>query len=136
MRISDWSSYVCSSDLFARAIAGPDDPSLRPLPQLLAAGKAYVKLSAPHRISALPDYGNVAPIARTFVEASPHQVIWGSDWPHAVRPAGRAYGPSAAAPFRPEDDGLAMNRLAEWAGDAQTLQAILADNPARLYGFP
>src|SRR3546814_16834653 len=83
MRISDWSSYVCSSDLFARAIAGPDDPSLRPLPQLLAAGKAYVKLSAPHRISALPDYGNVAPIARTFVEASPHQVIWGSDWPRS-----------------------------------------------------
>src|SRR3546814_12281759 len=83
---------------------------LRSLPQLLAAGKAYVKLSAPHRISALPDYGNVAPIARTFVEASPHQVIWGSDWPHAVRPAGRAYGPSAAAPFRPEAIGRASCR--------------------------
>src|SRR3546814_13972827 len=88
MRISDWSSDVCSSDLetlatlpvpvvfdhFARAIAGPDDPSLRPLPQLLAAGKAYVKLSAPHRISALPDYGNVAPIARTFVRSEERRV--------------------------------------------------------------
>jgi predicted TIM-barrel fold metal-dependent hydrolase len=124
-------------DHFARAPAagGPDNPALRPLLQLLAAGKAYVKVSAPHRISERADYADVGAIARAFIKAGPSQVIWGSDWPHSGRPTGSARDPSVIKPFRPEDDGRALNLLADWAGDAQTLRAILVDNPARLYGF-
>lgn len=122
-------------DHFARATAGPDDAALRPLLHLLATGKAYVKLSAPYRISTQPDYSDAAPIARAFIKANPRQVLWGSDWPHAVRPADKAYNPFVLAPFRQEDDGRALSRLADWTGDAKTLRFVLVDNPARLYGF-
>jgi predicted TIM-barrel fold metal-dependent hydrolase len=33
------------------------------------------------------------------------------------------------------DDGRLMNQLPIWAPDPATRKAILADNPARLYGF-
>ncbi|MNC46577.1 hypothetical protein D3C75_956010 [compost metagenome] len=35
--------------------------------------------------------------------------------------------------FRPEDDGHALNLMAEWVGDSTALQSILVDNPQRLY---
>ena len=38
-------------------------------------------------------------------------------------------------PFRPEDDGAALNRLAGWTKTRTELQKILVDNPARLYQF-
>lgn len=34
--------------------------------------------------------------------------------------------------FNPINDGWALNRLAEWAGDEATIQKILVDNPAIL----
>jgi len=37
-------------------------------------------------------------------------------------------------PFRPVDDGAALNRLAAWTEGAE-LRTILVDNPVRLYGF-
>ena len=33
------------------------------------------------------------------------------------------------------DDGVLLDCLADWAGDAATLRRILVDNPARLYDF-
>jgi predicted TIM-barrel fold metal-dependent hydrolase len=38
-------------------------------------------------------------------------------------------------PFRPEDDGAALNRLASWTRNEAELHKILVDNPARLYQF-
>lgn len=119
----------------AEAVAGPDNPELRPVLSLIAAGKAYVKLSAPHRISRQTDSANAGAIARTFLKANPKQVVWGSDWPHPHKPAGDLDECKEVQPFRQIDDGRALNRLADWAGDAATLRRILVDNPARLYGF-
>lgn len=33
------------------------------------------------------------------------------------------------------NDGLLLDCLADWAGNADTLRRILVDNPAQLYGF-
>jgi 2-pyrone-4,6-dicarboxylate lactonase len=50
--------------------------------------------------------------------------VWGTDWPHP-RPEGPV--PDAA---RLRDVFL------DWTRDPDTRQAILTDNPARLYDFP
>ena len=33
------------------------------------------------------------------------------------------------------EDAALADKLGEWVPDAATLQAVLVDNPARLYGF-
>jgi 2-pyrone-4,6-dicarboxylate lactonase len=50
-------------------------------------------------------------------------VVWGSNWPHPIW--------DGAMP----NDGDLLDLVCEWAGDAATLQRVLVDNPARLYGF-
>jgi hypothetical protein len=42
---------------------------------------------------------------------------------------------TAILPFQRVDNGLALDRLAGWAGTPDRLERILVRNPARLYGF-
>ncbi len=123
-------------DHFGRATAalGPAQPGFEALLSLVRAGRAYVKLSAVHRISDEEGHEDAVPIARALIEANPDRMLWGSDWPHPGG-HGAARRPDRIEPFRPEDDGRALNRLARWAGTADRLRRILVDNPARLYGF-
>ena len=119
-------------DHFGRAMAaaGVSQPGFGALLDLVAAGVAYVKLSAAQRIAANPD--DAEPIARAIIAANPARILWGSDWPHT----GRRPGPPDACaiePFEPFDDGAALARLRRWTDDA-TLRAILVDNPTQLYG--
>jgi predicted TIM-barrel fold metal-dependent hydrolase len=114
-----------------KAALGTAQPGLAEFLALLGSGKVYVKISAPYRISQLPDYPDAAPIARAMIAANPDRVVWGTDWPH---PGAAKRDPAVIEPFRPEDDGAALNRLASWASAAE-LQKILVDNPARLYQF-
>ncbi|MGH6726287.1 MAG: amidohydrolase family protein [Pseudolabrys sp.] len=115
-----------------RAGRGIAQPGFDELLALLRSGKTYVKISAPCRISQLADYPDAVPIARALIEANPDRIVWGSDWPH---PGGARTDPAAIEPFRPEDDGAALNRLAGWTRNRTELQKILVDNPARLYQF-
>jgi predicted TIM-barrel fold metal-dependent hydrolase len=48
-------------------------------------------------------------------------VIWGSDWPH-IPEGGR-------------DTGELLNLLGDWIPDPTARRKVLADNPARLFGF-
>ena len=114
------------------AARGTAQPGFGQLLALLRSGKVYVKISAPYRISRLPHYPDAAPIARAMIAANPDRIVWGTDWPH---PGGDRRDPAAIEPFRPEDDGEALNRLAGWTGNRTELQKILVDNPARLYQF-
>jgi predicted TIM-barrel fold metal-dependent hydrolase len=103
---------------------------------LVRSGKAYVKISAPYRVTAEPaPYADVAPFAQALLAANPDRVLWGSDWPHtdASKVPGRA--PTDIAPFYPIDDGLVLNQLPRWVPDAALRRKILVDNPGRLYGF-
>lgn len=115
-----------------QAALGTGQPGFDQLLALLRSGKVFVKISAPYRISQLPNYPDAAPIARAMIAANPDRIIWGTDWPH---PGGDRCDPAAIEPFRPEDDGEALNRLAGWTRNRTELQKILVDNPARLYQF-
>jgi predicted TIM-barrel fold metal-dependent hydrolase len=92
--------------------------------RLLRGGRAWIKLSGAASLG--PDgpgqYDQLKPLAHALLEAAPHRVIWGSDWPH---PSNRVL----------PDDALLMETLAAWCEDAATLHRVLVENPARLYDF-
>jgi predicted TIM-barrel fold metal-dependent hydrolase len=118
----------------AKASLGIDQPGFGTLLKLIRAGKAYVKISAPYRISNRPDYSDVAPLAKALIAANPQRILWGSDWPH---PTGGRPGHAALEidPRQQIDDGLVLNLLPVWAPDPALRTTILVENPARLYGF-
>jgi predicted TIM-barrel fold metal-dependent hydrolase len=115
-----------------KAALGTAQPGFAEILALLHSGKVYVKISAPYRISLEPHYTDAAPVARAMIAANPDRVIWATDWPH---PGGAERNPAVIEPFRPEDNGHALNRLADWTQSAVELKKILVDNPARLYQF-
>lgn len=95
---------------------------------LLRDGKAWVKLSGGYILSDTGDVNDpgLRKLARSFINASPNRVIWGSDWPHATASAGRQPMPN---------DAHQLDRLADWVSDESLFNQILVSNPARLYGF-
>ena len=60
--------------------------------------------------------------ARSLAEVAPERVVWGTDWPHV----------NLKEP--PSDEAL-FRLLAQVAPDDCSRTRLLADNPARLYGF-
>jgi predicted TIM-barrel fold metal-dependent hydrolase len=124
-------------DHFAGTQAAPgiEQPGFKSLVSLLRSGQAYVKISAPYRSSTLvPDYSDVAPIAKAMVAANPQRILWGSDWPHPGIPVpGRDN--SEITPFFRIDDGQILNLLPTWVPDASVRETILVENPGRLYEF-
>ncbi|MDB5373783.1 MAG: putative metal-dependent hydrolase, TIM-barrel fold [Belnapia sp.] len=106
------------------AEGGPDNAGFKALIRLLEGG-AWAKLCGYRSSSAGHPYADVAGMARAMIAAAPDRCVWGTDWPH----------PSLATPEEVPDDGHLMDLLGEWAPAAAQRQAILVDNPARLYGF-
>jgi len=97
------------------------DPAWPVVLDLLQSGRAWVKLSSPYSLDEADSFA-AGDLARALVAAVPERMVWGSNWPH----------PNAR---RSPDDAALLDAVAEWVPDAATRQAILADNPARLYGF-
>lgn len=104
----------------------PDHPAVQALLRLAARPNVWVKLSGAYHVSRLgkPDYADAAPIARALVAQSTERLLWGSDWPH----------PTEDDETMPDDARL-IDLLADWTQTEAQRQAILVDNPARLYGF-
>jgi predicted TIM-barrel fold metal-dependent hydrolase len=117
----------------AQAREGISQPGFAALLELVRARRAYVKLSAPYRISQASGYTDVAPIARALIAAAPDRMLWASDWPHTDRVPGR--GALEIHPFRSIDDSFALALLKEWCGDVSIERTILTETPARLYRF-
>lgn len=95
---------------------------------LLERGRAWIKLSGGYIISPRQSIEDPAldALARSYLDANPERVVWGSDWPHA----------SASSGMQPmPDDARQFDRLADWTGSAR-LRQVLVHNPAALYGFP
>lgn len=83
--------------------------------------RCYVKLTGVYRFSTAPEFADVAPFAQALIATVPDQLIWGSDFPHLS--------------FHDKVGTIELyNLLGTWA-DAPARQKILADNPARLFGF-
>ena len=88
---------------------------------LLQAGRGWVKLSSPYSLDQdRPD--SVGDLARALVAGAPERLVWGTNWPH----------PNATTI---PDDAALLDLLADWAPDEAARNAILVDNPARLYRF-
>ncbi len=82
----------------------------------------WSKVSGPERLTvAGAPYDDVVPFARTLVERFPDRVLWGTDWPHPNMPV--------EAP----DDGVLVDVIPRIARTPSLQQALLVDNPMRLY---
>ena len=101
-----------------------DHPSFRALLHLVDTGRAWVKLSAPYESSlqGLPDFPDIAPLARALVGHAPERMLGASNWPH----------PNHLGEY---DEAELLDTLLHWADDDDVRNRILADNPAELYGF-
>ena len=109
---------------YMRTALGLAAPGFQALRRLLKAGRSWVKLTGPYRISTtgLP-YADVTPFAAALIQAAPERVLWGSDWPHVML--------TGAMP----NDGDIADLLATWIPDDHQRRKVLVENPARLYGF-
>ena len=118
----------------AQASGGPSQPGFDVLLDLVRAGHAYVKVSAPYRGStSAPDFADMGPLAKALIAANARRILWGTDWPHPDTAAGKP--PTEISPLRQIDDGRVFNQFATWAGKAEELKVILVENPQSLYGF-
>ncbi|MGO9774941.1 MAG: amidohydrolase family protein [Roseiarcus sp.] len=103
---------------------GVDHPDFRRFVELMAANpRIWSKVTCPERlsISGPPDYDDFVPFAREIVGSFPDRVLWGTDWPH---PNMTTHMP---------DDGALVNMIPRIAPTAAERQALLVDNPMRLY---
>lgn len=105
--------------------------------RLLEGGQTWVKLSGAYRVNdgVDGDYAMVTPLARALLQAAPERMLWGSDWPHTPRHDQQPTAAGTVTPFRGLDTGALLDLLADWAPDQALRQAVLSDNPARLYRF-
>lgn len=103
---------------------GIQDKGFQTLLRLLGDGKVWVKLCAYRNLgNAITSEGFqlALPFHAALLAANPDQLVWGSDWPHLrVSPV-----PDAAQ---------LLDAFKRWTNDAQLVQKILVNNPARLYG--
>jgi predicted TIM-barrel fold metal-dependent hydrolase len=84
--------------------------------------RCWVKLTGIYRFPTAPGFADVKPFAQALIAAVPNQLIWGSDFPHLS--------------FEERVGTIQLyNQLGEWAPDPATRKLILAENPARLFGF-
>ena len=109
---------------YMKAGKGVQHPGFQAFLRLLKSGRCWCKFTGAYRISAhdMP-YSDVTPLAHAIIGANAERVVWGTDWPHPKH--------EGAMP----NDGEMCNRLLEWIPDAAVRNRVLADNPAKLYGF-
>jgi predicted TIM-barrel fold metal-dependent hydrolase len=104
---------------------GVGDRGFQALLGLLDDARAWVKLAGSYRCSSAGgDYRDTLPFAHALLARAPERLVWGSDWPHV------------AVPGRMPNDGELLDLLGEWVPDRALRDAVLVDNPRRLYGFP
>ena len=100
---------------------GLGQAALQRLLELLKRDNAWIKVCGSERID-FPPYDKAVPIAHALIEAAPDRVLWGTDFPHP--------NPTHAA-----DEADLVDLVPQFAPEPRRQQAVLVDNPARLYGF-
>ena len=109
------------------ASRGLNQPGFSNLLKLMDDKKIWVKVSGADRATRQdphlgPPYADAIPFARKLVADFGDRVVWGTDWPHPNH-------------NHIPDDGLLVDILAEIAPSEAARQALLVDNPQRLYRF-
>ncbi|NEI73148.1 amidohydrolase family protein [Rhizobium lusitanum] len=105
------------------ASRGLDQPGFQRVLKLMGKNRhVWAKTSGVERASRQGyPYEDAWPFARTLVQNFGDRVLWGTDWPHPKV--------SGGAP----DDGLLMELVAQYAPTKAERQALLVDNPDRLF---
>ncbi|QYU68540.1 amidohydrolase family protein [Leptolyngbya sp. 15MV] len=97
---------------------GPGDPAFSAILAALRDGTVWVKAT----LCRLPDHAALRPLHDALIQANPHRVLWGSDWPYVrMNPA--------------PDAGAMLDTFIGWVDDDAVARRILVDNPATLFGF-
>ena len=111
---------------YVKTEKGTATPGFQALLRLLRDGRAWVKFTGAYRISAqtLP-HADTNAFAHALTAAAPDRIVWGTDWPHVMT--------KWAIPM--PNDGAIADLLLDWIPDAELRARVLADNPAKLYGF-
>jgi predicted TIM-barrel fold metal-dependent hydrolase len=91
------------------------------LQRLLDTGSAYVKLSAPYRLTAGPDYPGFGAFVARLAASHPERLLWGSDWPHTEL--------FTAMP----DDADLVSAMLDWLPDEPVRRKVFVTNPESLY---
>lgn len=118
------------------AAAGIGQPGFQAVLRLLAGPHVWVKVAGADRITrASGRLRDAIPFIRALAAAAPERLVWGSDWPHIGFHSGRQVQGDAVLAHRALDAGALLDVLIEAIPDVETRRAILAGNPARLYGF-
>jgi 2-pyrone-4,6-dicarboxylate lactonase len=105
------------------ASLGLNQKPFQELMDLLRSKNTWVKVSGSERASRQSSpWRDALPFAAKLVAEFGDRAVWGTDWPH---------------PNLKEipDDGVMVDNLAEIAPSEKQRQALLVENPARLYGF-
>jgi len=112
---------------YVKTEKGTATPGFQALLRLLRDGRAWVKFTGPYRISPqmLP-HADTNAFAHALLAVAPDRIVWGSDWPHVMT--------TWSIPM--PNDGALADLLVDWIPDQTLRRRILADNPAKLYGFP
>jgi len=105
---------------------GINDPGFKALLRFMETGRCWVKISAPYLASneGPPHYADVGDKVRALVSVRPDRLVWAANWPH----------PNHTPGHKPEEADC-LDVLLDWVPDSAIRNAILADNPAALYGF-
>ena len=110
---------------YSHAKHGVNDLGFQGMLELMRQEKAWVKMTGPYRIcdGDLP-YMDMRPFNDAVITANPHQLIWGSDWPHVM-----------VKKKMPHDADL-CDLFGDWVKDPSLRNSILVNNPCILYDFP
>ncbi len=113
----------------------PEDALGRRMLDLLRHPHMWVKLSAPYRVSDHPMNTRPDPEwLAALLAVARERCVWGSDWPFT--PPHEAHrGGAVAIAHRPLSYEGLVDDFVNAVGSAELSEAILQDNPARLYGF-
>jgi predicted TIM-barrel fold metal-dependent hydrolase len=104
------------------AVAAPEAAvQIAALQRLLDGGHAYVKLSAPYRMTAQPHYPGFAELVTRVLASHPQRLLWGSDWPH-----------TELFDTMPDDSDL-VDAVFDWFGTDAMRRQVLVANPQNLY---
>ena len=92
-----------------------------------------MNVQSPSNLSHLAHgFTDAAPVMAALVAANPQRAVWGTDWPH-IGP--HVAGAPTTVIYMPHDNMDLLGLLGIALPDAAMRQAVLVDNPARLYGF-
>jgi 2-pyrone-4,6-dicarboxylate lactonase len=111
---------------YVKTAKGIAAPGFQALLRLLRDGRAWVKFTGGYRISlqTMP-HADTNAFAHALTAAAPARIVWGTDWPHVMT--------KWTIPM--PNDGAIADLLLDWIPDEALRRQVLADNPAKLYGF-